>query len=125
MTKKEISIHYLKLLEKGAIDQLLALFSDASLVDSPIYGIMSAKQFYYDLANDTTNSKLKLLGVFEEDDSNQVALYFNYKWTLKNNEIVNFDVVDIIEFDAQNKISKLKIIYDTVVARGLVKQLEK
>lgn len=124
MTKKEISIHYLELLEKGAIEQLLFLFSDDAMVDSPIYGCMPAKQFYHELTNDTANSKLKLLGVFEEDDSNQIALYFNYQWTLKNNEIVNFDVVDIIEFDDQNKISKLKIIYDTVVARALVKQLD-
>ena len=124
MTKKEIAIHYLELLEKGTIEQLLSLFNEDALVDSPIYGLMPANQFYHDLANDTSNSNLKLLGVFEENDSNQVALYFNYKWTLKNNEIVKFDVVDIIEFNAQNKISKLKIIYDTVVARGLIKQLE-
>ena len=124
MTKKEISIQYLELLEKGDIDQLLSLFSQGAIIDSPIYGLMPAHQFYRDLTNDTSNSKLKLLGVFEENNSDQLALYFNYKWTLKNNELVNFDVVDIIEFDTQNKISKLKIIYDTVVARGLVKKLE-
>jgi len=124
MTKKEICTQYIELLEKGEIEQLLSLFNKDGMVDSPIYGQRKAADFYHDLTNDTSNSQLKLLGVFEENESNQVALYFNYQWTLKNNEIVNFDVVDIIEFDAQNKISKLKIIYDTVVARGLVKQLE-
>ena len=124
MTKKEICTQYIELLEKGEIEQLLSLFNKDGMVDSPIYGKRKAADFYHDLTNDTSNSQLKLLGIFEENESNQVALYFNYQWTLKNNEIVNFDVVDIIEFDAQNKISKLKIIYDTVVARGLVKQLE-
>jgi len=124
MTRKEISIHYLELLEKGEIEQLLLLFSGDALVDSPVYGIMPAPNFYQDLTNDTSNSELKLLGVFEENDSDILALYFNYKWTLKNNALVDFDVVDIIEFDARNKIKRLKIIYDTVVARGLVKQLK-
>ena len=124
MTKKEICTHYIELLEKGEIEQLLSLFNKDGMVDSPIYGQRKAADFYHDLTNDTSNSQLQLLGIFEENESNQVALYFNYKWTLKNNEIVNFDVVDIIEFDDQNKISKLKIIYDTVVARELVKQLE-
>lgn len=124
MTKKEICKQYIEFLEKGAIEQLLGLFNKDGVVDSPIYGQKKAADFYHDLSNDTTNSELTLLSIFEESDSDQVALYFNYQWTLKNNEIVNFDVVDIIAFDSQNKISKLKIIYDTVVARGLVKQLE-
>ena len=124
MTKKEISLNYLELLEKGVIEQLLTLFSEDAMIDSPVYGILRADEFYRNLASDTANSELKLLGVFEENNSNNLALYFNYKWTLKNNKIVDFDVVDIIEFDAQNKISKLKIIYDTAIARGLVKQLK-
>jgi hypothetical protein len=124
MTKKEISLNYLELLEKGVIEQLLTLFSEDAMIDSPVYGILRADEFYRNLASDTANSELKLLGVFEENNSNYLALYFNYKWTLKNNKIVDFDVVDIIEFDAQHKISKLKIIYDTAIARGLVKQLK-
>ncbi|MEH6535887.1 MAG: nuclear transport factor 2 family protein, partial [Psychroserpens sp.] len=61
--------------------------------------------------------------IFEQDDSNDLALYFTYKWTLKNNQKVEFDVVDIIEFDSKNKIKKLKIIYDTVISRKLVDKL--
>ena len=62
-------------------------------------------------------------GIFEQNESNDLALYFSYKWTLKNKQKVEFDVVDIIEFDAENKIKKLKIIYDTVLARKLVASL--
>jgi hypothetical protein len=124
MTKKEICIQYIELLEKGNIEQLLTLFNKDGVVDSPLYGLKQAAAFYSELTSDTNNSELKLLGIFEENESDTVALYFNYRWTLKNNEIVNFDVVDIVEFDADNKISKLKIIYDTIVARGLVKQLD-
>lgn len=124
MTKKEIAIKYIEHLENGAIEKVINLFNEKGIVDSPLYGIKKADEFYLELNSDTTNSELHLLGVFEESDSNKLALYFKYKWTLKNNEKVEFDVVDIIEFDKQNKISKLKIIYDTVIARKLLEQIK-
>ncbi|WP_299160827.1 nuclear transport factor 2 family protein [uncultured Eudoraea sp.] len=123
-TKKEIAIKYLDYLEKGDIEQIINLFNDQGIVDSPIYGIKKADAFYRELSSDTTNSELHLKGIFEETNSNKLALYFHYKWTLKNRQKVAFDVVDIIEFDASNMISKLKIIYDTVKSRGLVRELE-
>jgi len=123
MNKKAIAKEYIKHLENGNIGQVLALFNQNGMVDSPLYGIKKADEFYLELNSDTANSELSLLGIFEESDSNNLALYFTYKWTLKNNQIVEFDVVDIIEFDNQNRISKLKIIYDTVLARKLVEQL--
>ncbi|AXT20373.1 nuclear transport factor 2 family protein [Flavobacteriaceae bacterium AU392] len=124
LSKKEIAINYINFLEKGNITDVLSLFTKNGIVDSPVYGVMNAHQFYNKLNNDTTNSELDLKGIFEEKDSNSLALYFKYKWTLKNNQKVEFDVVDIIEFDTSNKITKLKIIYDTVISRELVKQLE-
>ena len=124
-TKKEIAIKYLDYLEKGDIEQIINLFNDQGIVDSPIYGIKKADAFYRELSSDTTNSELHLKGIFEETNSNKLALYFSYKWTLKNKQKVVFDVVDIIEFDASNMINKLKIIYDTVKSRELIRELEK
>ncbi|MDE3743272.1 nuclear transport factor 2 family protein [Maribacter polysaccharolyticus] len=123
MNKKEIARQYIMHLENGNVGQVVALFNQNGMVDSPLYGIKTADEFYRELNSDTSNSELRLKGIFEENDSNNLALYFTYKWTLKNNRKVEFDVVDIIEFDNQNKISKLKIIYDTVTARKLVEQL--
>jgi len=123
-TKKEIALKYLNYLDKGDIEKIIKLFNENGVVDSPIYGIMQADKFYPQLNNDTSNSELHLKGIFEENNSNKLALYFSYKWTLRNKEEVEFDVVDIIEFDSLNMINKLKIIYDTVVSRALVNDLE-
>lgn len=123
MDKKEIANTYLEYLERGNIERLIALFAKNGIVDSPIYGIKKADEFYRELNDDTSNSELHLKGIFEQNESNDLAVYFTYKWTLKNNQKVEFDVVDIIEFDAENKIKKLKIIYDTVLARKLVASL--
>lgn len=123
MNKSEIAKKYLKYLENGNIEKVIDLFSSNGIVESPIYGIKKADEFYRELNNDTSNSELILKGIFEKNDSNNLALYFTYKWTLKNNEKVEFDVVDIIELDSENKITKLKIIYDTVISRKLVNDL--
>ncbi len=123
MSKKEIAKKYIEYLEQGKTECINELFSESGKVTSPIYGTMIARDFYKELNNDTFNSKLELKGIFEEENSNTIALYFNYNWTLKNNEIVNFDVVDIIEFSSKNEIIHLQIIYDTVKSRGLVSKL--
>jgi len=125
ITKKEVALKYIELLEKGNIKDLLKLFSNKSIVESPIYGVLNATQFYNELRNDTQKSEIAIKGIFEENNSNKLALYFNYRWTLKNNDLVTFDVVDIIEFNNANQISKIKIIYDTVKSREIVNILRK
>lgn len=124
MDKKEIAKRYIAYLENGEVEKVISLFSDKGMVQSPLYGVKKASDFYNELANDTSNSELSVKGIFQEEDSSQLALYFTYNWALKNNEKVTFDVVDIIEFDAQNKIDKLIIIYDTVIARQLLSKVK-
>ena len=123
ISRKEVAIKYLDSLEKGNVKELLELFTDNGIVDSPIYGILNANKFFNELKNDTLNSKLTIKGIFEEKASNQLALYFEYKWTMKNKKKVEFDVVDIMEFDNLNHICKLKIIYDTVKSREMINEL--
>ena len=119
MTNKETALHYLKLLEEGNTAQINDLFAADALVHSPVYGTMNPKSFYSTLSNDTNNSELEILSIFENQKGDQVALHFNYKWTLKNGQLVAFDVVDIFEF-RDNKITDLKIIYDASVTRSLI-----
>ena len=124
MNKNQVATSYLQFLENGEIDKVIELFDENGIVESPIYGVKKASVFYRELQNDTSKSELKLKGIFEQNDSNTIALYFLYKWTLKNNKIVEFDVVDIIDINTEGKITKLKIIYDTAISRRLVDELE-
>lgn len=123
MTKKEVAKQYIRHLEKGEVSKILSLFSEKGMVNSPLYGTKKAADFYAELANDTISSLLKIKGIFEEENTNQLALYFQYTWTLANQKKVTFDVVDILQFDKKNNIQNLKIIYDTVQARELFNQL--
>jgi hypothetical protein len=124
ISKQEVALKYIEFLEKGDFKNLLKLFSHSATVDSPVYGIKLAEEFYKILEKDTQSSELIIKGIFEDNQSNNIALYFNYKWTLIDEEYVEFDVVDIIELNNSNFITNLKIIYDTVKSRKLVHKLK-
>ncbi len=124
MSRKEIAKKYIEYLDAGNLDQLLSLFTSDAIINSPIYGRKNYIEFYTDLFADTTNSSLTTKGIFEDHDAHQIALYFNYHWTLASKKEVYFDVVDILKFDSFNKITELTIIYDTVISRQLVQQLK-
>lgn len=123
MTKKETAYAYLQHLGDGKLEALLSLFTEGAQIDSPVYGQMSASDFYTQLFADTNTSELRFQGYFEEAEGGRAALYFSYGWTLADGRRVDFDVVDILEFDEDKRISQLKIIYDTVQSRKAVDRL--
>ena len=118
MTKREVAEAYLARLEASDMDAVVELFSPDGVVQSPIYNRLPAADFYRKLAADTRESRLELLGIFEAEADNRLALYFNYHWLMANGQEVHFEVVDILIFNDQNQIEELRIIYDTVQARG-------
>jgi hypothetical protein len=122
-SRKAVARRYVQLLEQGNIALVIQLFTINGIVQSPIYGTQRADDFYRQLAKDTYRSELSIKNIFEEETQPKLALYFEYVWTLRSGKVVRFDVVDILEFDEENNIQKLTIIYDTVVSRQLVKEL--
>lgn len=115
--REAICEKYIEYLSVGKLAELLDLFADDSMITSPLYGRQSATKFYNALFADTEKSVLEPRGTFYDDERGEIALYFTYQWSLKNGEVVEFDVVDIISFTLENKIASLKIIYDTVDSR--------
>ncbi|GAA3522598.1 hypothetical protein GCM10022393_41490 [Aquimarina addita] len=124
MTRKEIAEKYIELLSTGDTERIIGLFAKNGKVHSPIYGEQFSTTFYKELNNDTLNSELQVKEIFENSETNTLALYFEYQWTVRSGKKVTFDVVDIIEFNDQNKILDLRIIYDTAVSRILVEELK-
>ena len=122
MNVEEIVKLYLHALEKGSYEDIVKLFTEDTVVVSPLYGTVKASDFYRDLFKDTSKSKITLLDVFVSKNSEQVGAYFRYEWTLKDGSTVLFDCVDIFELE-EGKIKKLKIIYDTYEARRIFERL--
>ncbi|MBX2829535.1 MAG: nuclear transport factor 2 family protein [Flavobacteriaceae bacterium] len=124
MNIKEMAQVYLEALRESNLEGVVNLFSEAGEVLSPIYGRKPAREFYEILFKDTRESIVTLKGVFQElDNPRCFTIYFTYQWTIANGEIVNFEVVDIIELDENNKIKSLTIIYDTKESRPAIDEL--
>lgn len=108
---------YLEALGKADYQKLMALFSQNALVLSPLYGEQPAAAFYKDLFQDTRASELTFLDVFTNTAGNKACINFIYRWTMADGSITVFDCVDVVEFDENGKIKRLKIIYDTAQTR--------
>lgn len=114
---------YLAALNSGILENVLNLFTTDAVVVSPLYGEMLATDFYKELFQDTSNSKTTFLDVYEANGSSNVIMHFNYQWTFKNQNVVNFECVDLFEFtEERDRFKKLKIIYDTYPIRKEFKE---
>ena len=120
MTVKNLCTAYLAGLDAGDLDAVLRLFAPGAEVVSPLYGTMSARDFYAALFADTQASDTALLNIFDQSDTGgAVALHFRYGWTLADGTPVAFEVVDVFELtEARDAFAKLTIIYDTAPLRG-------
>ena len=105
---------YLKALEKGSYEDIIKLFTENAMVNSPLYGKIKASEFYKELFKDTAKSKISLLNIFT--DKNLGAAHFLYEWVLKDGTPTSFECVDIFKF-SDGKIKHLTIIYDTYKTR--------
>lgn len=119
MKTEQLCINYLEALNTGSLEGVLACFDSDATVVSPLYGERSAADFYTELFADTNRSETTLLNVFSKsNDSNAVALHFRYDWTLKDDNKVTFEVVDVFELNkARSKFKKITIIYNTAPLR--------
>lgn len=122
--RETIAKKYLSCLEKASVEETLLLFAEDAVIESPLYGQMPARLFYTQLFADTMSSTLRLDGIFSEPTSSRILILFEYQWKLRNHQQVIFNVVDVLEFDSDNKITTLKIIYDTARSKEAFSQLE-
>ena len=115
MKRANVIRSYLAGLVKADLTELLKLFSDDATVSSPLYGEMAATDFFKQLFEDTSESKIDLKGIFVQvSDPNTYAAHFTYDWKLKTGEAVSFRCMDIFTFaNHSDKIRHLTIIDDS------------
>ncbi len=118
MNTEQIIKEYFKGLEAGSYNQVIQLFDEHAVIHSPLYGIVDAQSFYQELFKDTNRSRITLLNVFVSTTAPCAAAHFLYDWVLKDGTPTDFECVDVFEFNPKtNKITSLKIIYDTFKVR--------
>ena len=71
---------YLDALQRGATEEIFALFTPDAIVESPLYGTVEAFRFYRELSADTRNSELELKHLFfSQADVAVGAMQFFYR----------------------------------------------
>lgn len=107
---------YLEGLNAGDVELLLRLFTPDGTVDSPLYGVMPARDFYPALFEDTAQSVVSLRKKLVSEDFSTIAFWFDFDWTLADRSPAPFTVVDVAEL-RDGLISALHIVYDTYPLR--------
>lgn len=120
MQPAQLSHRHLEALEAGDLAGVLALFAPDATVVSPLYGTLPATEFYPLLLADTGQSRLTLRTTMtgEVDGRTVVSLWFDFDWTLASGEPAPLTVVDVAELDADGRIDRLHIVYDTAPIRA-------
>jgi ketosteroid isomerase-like protein len=121
---QELAEAYLGALGRGDLDALAGLFSDGAVVHSPLYGPLPAGEFFPALFADTAESRLTLRGVTHgstAEGTPLVTIWFHFDWQLPSGRRAPFDVVDVLELAADDRIAALHIVYDTADVRPISK----
>jgi len=114
MEKEKVIKKYLGSLEKGSYEEILKLFVPSAIINSPLYGKVTAEVFYEELFKDTSNSTITLFNIFTGTDNPlNSAGHFRYDWVMKDGTPVSFECVDVFYFSEDGLIKELSIIYDT------------
>ena len=117
---------YLAAIETADAGRILALFTEHATVNSPLYGVIPAREFYPRLFSDTARSRLRLRSVMVGETSENrptVAFWFDFDWTLSDGTNAPFTVVDVTELDPDGRILRLHILYDTAPLRESFERL--
>jgi len=101
---------YMRFLDQAKYDNLITLFTDDGIVDSPRTGAVSAKKFYSSLKGEKLNVSLK--DIYTSIQGEDVAAYLEYT-TQKKPKAKPTKAIDIFEFAPNsNKLKHLTIIFN-------------
>ena len=113
---------YLGALDRGSLEDILALFTIEATVDSPFLGIMPAAQFFPKVLASSQQSDIITHDILTSVRGHRRAVgYFRYDWTLLDGTLVTFECADVFEFaSGEDKIERMVILYDTYSIRTQV-----
>jgi hypothetical protein len=111
---------YAKALRDNDYETIITLFSQGAKVFSFQAGEQPALVFFQNLFANSSRSQVEIKNIFFSVKNPQTAaadLYLKVLWNKKHP--IEFEAVDVFEFNSENKINTLKIILDTHPMRVL------
>ncbi|MGN7983306.1 nuclear transport factor 2 family protein [Burkholderia sp. 22313] len=112
---------YLKALERGDVAAICALFTPDARIFSPFLGWMAPLPFFEKVAAASGRSRITPIDIcVSATGARRATGYFVYDWVLKDGSAVQFECVDVFEFDDDARIERMIIVYDTHPVRSTV-----
>jgi ketosteroid isomerase-like protein len=105
---------YLKAMESGDLAAVLDCFAANGVVASPVYGVVTARDFYERLFADTIRVELRIRDLYQAQGRPDRAIaYFDYIWERHDKPLLETRLIDFFDFDSSNtKIAQLRIVLD-------------
>ena len=111
---------YCKALKTNDYQVMISLFSKDAKVFSFFAGEKPAPEFYQNLFKTSRRTKVELKNMFIGlENKPTVAAYLYLEAVRDEKFVLQFEAVDIFEFNSENKITTLRIIMDTYPLRKL------
>ena len=111
---------YCKALLTNDYPGIISLFAKDAKVFSFIAGEKPAPEFFQNLFKTSRRTKVELKNLFIGLENKPiVAAHIDYKSVRDEKFLYQLEVVDIFEFNSENKITSLRIILDTYPLRKL------
>ncbi|OXJ31897.1 MULTISPECIES: nuclear transport factor 2 family protein [Burkholderia] len=112
---------YLKALERGDVAAICALFTPDARIFSPFLGWMKPTPFFEKVASASGQSRITAIDIcVSATGARRATGYFVYDWGLKDGSAVQFECVDVFEFDESGLVERMVIVYDTHPVREAV-----
>ncbi|WP_412529433.1 nuclear transport factor 2 family protein [Burkholderia lata] len=112
---------YLKALERGDVASICAQFAPDARIFSPFLGWMQPKPFFEKVVAASGQSRITTIDIcVSATGARRATGYFVYDWGLKDGSAVQFECVDVFEFDESGLVERMVIVYDTHPVREAV-----
>ena len=111
---------YTQALKDNNYQKIIDLFSKDAKVFSILSGEHPPSIFFQDLFRNTRRNKVEIKNIFLDLNNKKMMAAYIYLEAIWNNQsTIQFEAVDIFEFDQEDKIKYLRTILDTHLIRKL------
>lgn len=105
---------YYEAIEQANYADIMKLFAKDSVVIHPIFGHLSAKEFFKLLLEKSKNNDVRMINIFKTDElPTRRACYLNVSFVTQDNQTFEEEAIHIFDFQTNGLISKVTVIIDT------------
>jgi len=122
--RENIIKSYARALKDNDYPAIMQLFSKDAKIFSFQVGEQPPSTFFQNLFENSSRNKVEVKNIlFDVANTKIAAAYIHLEAMWNKKYPIEFEAVDIFEFDSENKINMLKIILDTYPIRTLKEKL--